>query len=102
MSHTPGKWHIMEGGFSLKSKIGNPNLIQIYATNDDLEMICQVWRDGMLVSKVQDFKSNARLIAASPEMYSLIESLASGFTEGAIEKARMIKESILQDNDSEN
>lgn len=74
IGHTPGPWHEMKGGFTTK---GNPdfNLIQIYATNDDLEMITKVYRDGLLQHKVQDFDANARLIAAAPSLLARCQEL---------------------------
>jgi predicted regulator of Ras-like GTPase activity (Roadblock/LC7/MglB family) len=63
---TKGEWRIMNGGFSKKGDI--PNLIQIYATNTDLEMICKVNKDGLLHNKVQNYEANAKLIAAAPEL----------------------------------
>jgi len=71
--HTPGPWYKMEGGMSIKGDI--PNLIQIYAPNDDLEMICQVWKDGHLIHRTQDHKANARLIAAAPELLEALTAL---------------------------
>lgn len=68
---TPGIWHMAENGIGGRRF----NLIQIYATNEDLEMICQVWKDGLLVGKEQDYQANARLIAAAPEMYSILRSI---------------------------
>lgn len=69
--HTEGKWHMIKGGFSKGA--GNHNMIQIYATNDDLELICKVWKDGILHNREQDFEANAKLIAASPELLVALE-----------------------------
>ncbi len=74
LKHTPGPWHIMKGGFGNKFP-KNVNMHQIYATNDDLEMICKVWRDGMLCHKVQDFDANARLISAAPELLEILQEI---------------------------
>lgn len=49
-------------------------MIQIYATNDDLEMVCKVFKDGLLHAREQDFNANAKLIVSSPK---LLESLHS-------------------------
>ena len=58
---TKGNWDLMDGGFTrYRSK---PNLITVYATNSDLEMICDVKRDDILHHRNQDFKANAELIA---------------------------------------
>ena len=86
--HTQGKWHLMEGGFKTKSP-KDPNLITIYATNDDLEIICQVRKDDMLVNKVQDFKANAKLIACAPEMLEKLEKISKYLDE--IEKTNNFK-----------
>lgn len=69
--HTEGKWHMIKGGFSKGAD--DQNMIQIYATNDDLELICKVWKDGILHKRDQDFEANARLIAASPELFKSLE-----------------------------
>ena len=63
---TKGEWQMMDGGFSKKDKI--IDTIQIYAANDDLEMVCKVTKDRLLHNKNQDFKANAKLIAAAPEL----------------------------------
>lgn len=39
-----------------------PNMIQIYATNENLEMICKVYKDGILHNYDQDYEANANLI----------------------------------------
>jgi len=69
---TKGNWHIMEKGFN---KHGNPNMIQIYATNSDLEMICEVHNDRILHARSQDFKANANLIASAPELLNALYEL---------------------------
>lgn len=72
-THTPGPWHLMEGGFSVSGP--HPDLIQVYATGEDLEMICKVWRDSHLIHRKQDFKANARLIAAAPQLLEALNGL---------------------------
>ena len=57
---TKGNIQMMIGGFTKKGEI--PNMIQIYATNEDLEMICKVYKDEILHNKNQDFEANANLI----------------------------------------
>lgn len=86
MKHTKGPWHIMDGGFE-KNK--NQMLATIYATNDDLEIICKVVKDGMLAHSEQDFKANAKLIAAAPDMlfvlkncFTYLESCMDSWEEG--------------------
>lgn len=64
--HTQGNWNMMVGGFTKKGNI--PNMIQIYSTNDDLEMICKVYKDGLLHAREQDFEANAKLIASAPKL----------------------------------
>lgn len=64
---TPGPWHINKGGFTINKK-PEPNMVQIYATNDDLELICRVYKDGMLNNRDQDYEANARLIASAPSL----------------------------------
>lgn len=71
---TKGEWFMMKGGFS--KKYDDPNLIQIYATNENLEMICKVHKDQILHNDVQDFEANAKLIAAAPEMFVILKSLS--------------------------
>jgi hypothetical protein len=70
---TKGEWKIIKGGFS--KKIETPNLIQIYAANDDLEMICKVNKDQLLHKKVQNYEANAQLIAAAPELLQALQDL---------------------------
>ena len=70
---TKGKWHMMTGGFAKK---GNPeNMVQVYATNDDLEMICKVYKDGILTSSIQNYQANALLISKAPEMLEMLEEI---------------------------
>jgi len=71
---TKGKWHMMKKGFDRKQ---NQNLIQIYATNEDLEMICQVWNDGLLHARTQNYDANAKLICSSPELLEALYELIS-------------------------
>ena len=72
---TKGKWHMMTGGFAKK---GNPeNMVQVYATNDDLEMICKVYQDGILTASIQNWKANALLVSKAPEMLEMLESIVS-------------------------
>ena len=66
---TQGKWHLMKKGFT---KNANDNLIQVYATNKDLEFVCQVWNDGILHDKTQNFEANAQLISKAPEMLEML------------------------------
>lgn len=66
---TPGKWFIMEGGFNKKN---SPYMVQIYATNNDLEMVCKVFEDKMLHKRNQNFNANARLIAAAPDLFKIV------------------------------
>lgn len=68
--HTPGPWHIQEGGFT---KNAPRNEFQIYATNDDLELICKVYHDGLLAHSFQDHEANAKLIAAAPELLEVAQ-----------------------------
>lgn len=42
--------------------------IGVYAAGDDLEAICQVRKDNLLVFNEQDHEANAHLIAAAPEL----------------------------------
>lgn len=67
---TQGKWHLMKKGFT---KNANDNLIQVYATNEDLEFVCQVWKDGILHDKTQNFEANAQLISKAPEMLEMLK-----------------------------
>ena len=69
---TKGKWHIMKGGLAHKD---TPNLIQIYATNDNLELVCKVEKDRVLHDCNQDFEANAKLIASAPEMFELLKKI---------------------------
>ena len=71
--HTEGNWNMMVGGFSKKGNV--PNMIQIYSTNDDLEMICKVHKDGLLHAREQDFEANAKLIASAPELLKALQDL---------------------------
>lgn len=73
---TQGEWRLMVGGFSKKGDI--PNLIQVYAANDDLEMICKVYKDGLLHKKNQNFEANAKLIAAAPKLLSALQDAIIG------------------------
>jgi len=68
---TKGKWKTIIGGFSTKTK--NPNIIQVYSANEDLEMICKVYKDNLLHNKKQDFEANARLIATAPELLEIAQ-----------------------------
>ena len=69
---TLGPWHIVDGGFDRRK---NTNKVQVYATNEDLEMICQVWKDGLLHNKNQDHLANAKLIAAAPLLLEALQSI---------------------------
>ena len=60
MSYTKGPWHI--GTFK------NTQYLKVYATNDDLEIICNIAEDKILHNKVQDFEANSKLIAAAPNL----------------------------------
>ena len=79
---TQGEWRIINGGFSKKREI--PNLIQIYATNDDLEMICKVNKDQLLHNKVQNHEANAQLIAAAPELLKELQKIKLDIEIGVI------------------
>lgn len=68
---TKGEWRMMVGGFTTKGNI--PNMIQIYATNEDLEMVCKVYKDGLLHAREQYFEANAKLIVASPKLLEALE-----------------------------
>ena len=57
---TRGNINMMVGGFTKKGDI--PNMIQIYATNENLEMICKVYKDAILHNYIQDYEANANLI----------------------------------------
>ncbi len=73
---TQGKWHLMKKGFT---KNANDNLIQVYATNEDLEFVCQVWKDGILHDKTQNFEANAQLISKAPEMLEMLQKCKEYF-----------------------
>lgn len=70
---TKGEWRVMYRGF--KTKGVAPNLIQIYATNEDLEMVCKVYKDELLHKRTQDFEANAQLIATAPELLKALQEL---------------------------
>ena len=70
MSYTKGPWHV--------GKFNNTQYIKVYATNNDLEMICNVAQDKILHNKVQDFEANAKLIAASPDLLEAVQGLIYG------------------------
>ncbi len=75
---TKGDWSLMEGGFTKKHN--NPNLITVYATNDDLEIICKVYNDRYLVNgREQNFKANAQLIANAPKLLETLQKLVCVF-----------------------
>jgi len=74
---TKGKWHLMKKGFR---KSENNNLIQVYATNEDLELICEVWKDRLLHEREQNFEANALLISKAPEMLELLQNINNGTT----------------------
>jgi hypothetical protein len=76
---TKGKWHLMKKGFT---KNANDNLIQVYATNEDLEFVCQVWKDGLLHAKTQNFEANALLISKAPEMLEMLIRILTDAKEG--------------------
>lgn len=61
--YTKGPWFLMESGFSIKDPVPT-----VYTTNDDLEIICKVYKDGNMFYNVQDNIANAKLIAAAPEL----------------------------------
>lgn len=85
---TKGKWFMMKGGFSKKND--DPNLIQIYATNENLEMVCKVYKDQILHNDIQDFESNAKLIASAPEMFEILSRIIDAIYSEEI----IIKENI--------
>jgi hypothetical protein len=63
---TKGDWKIIKGGFSKKDS--SPNIFQIFAANEDLEMICIVKEDKILHNRVQDHNANAQIISAAPDL----------------------------------
>lgn len=76
--HTPGPWHISIPKFVGKWAGFNTmqgKCIGVYATNDDLEAIALVPKDELLIHKEQDHESNAKLIAAAPELLEALQCL---------------------------
>ena len=69
---TKGNWSEMIGGFSKKG--GEPNMVQIYSANNELELICKVYKDNQLMTN-QDFRANAQLIAASPDLLEALQEV---------------------------
>jgi len=88
---TKGKWHTMVGGFCKKGDI--PNMVQVYAANDDLEMICKVYQDGILTSSVQNYQANALLISKAPEMLEMLIRISQHeYFSGSKELENLIKQ----------
>ena len=65
MSYTKGSWHI--------GKFKNTNNLKVYATNDDLEIVCNVCEDKILHNKNQDYEANAKLISAAPDLLEALQ-----------------------------
>ena len=77
MSYTKGEWHVGEPT--------NKESFIVYATNEDLEIICKVHRDKILHNKVQDFEANAQLIAAAPDLLEALIKLLKEARQNSFE-----------------
>lgn len=85
---TPAPWHISipKNGTGFNTNQGR--CIGIYATNDDLEAICQVWKDGLMVHREQDHLANAYLIHAAPDLLQACLDVLDAQTKKEIEQAK--------------
>lgn len=78
MSHTPGPWH-WNGVATIWNTLGEPGEV------DREVIVAQVvtdWGDGRHVEPIPVRESNARLIAASPDLLAVCEELVRALSLG--------------------
>ena len=85
MKHTPGPWRVEQWNYKDRE-----NVPTVQTDTDAIAQVCELWPQNDLQDRQAERDANARLIAAAPDLKSIVCQFISCIEENATDSADII------------